>query len=111
MGPAQDRDFILRQGEKCSTLYKFYTEKENQMKTASGDAHSRSGCVSFNETHRRGSSQAGCSCEGSERHSLPRRQSGGLPQGRLSLPQQPSKKEQVQGANSRGNLKVRGEPW
>lgn len=33
MGPAQDRDFILRQGEKCSTLYKFYTEKENQMKT------------------------------------------------------------------------------
>ena len=110
MGPAQDRDFILKQGEKCSTLYKFYTEKENQMKTLLR-AKLIQGFVSLNETHRRGFSQAGCSCEGSGRHSLPRRQSGGLTQGRLSLPQQPSKKEQVQGANSRGNLEVRGEPW
>lgn len=65
--------------------------------------------MSFNETHRRGSSQAAGSMRGPG-DTPSQADSQGLPQGRLSLPQQPSKKEQVQGANSRGNLKVRGEP-
>lgn len=62
--------------------------------------------MSFNETHRGGSSQAVGSQEGSWRDSLTHGESG-LPQGQLNLSQQPSKREQVQGVTSRGDPKVR----
>lgn len=62
--------------------------------------------MSFNETHRRGSSQAVGSHEGSWGDSLTHGESR-LPQDQLNLSQQLSKKEEAQGATSRGNPKVR----
>lgn len=77
MGPAQDRDFILRQGENALHCINFKRrEREPNENCASGDIHSRSSFVSFNETQRRGSSWAVCSHEGSGRNSLPHRESG-----------------------------------